>query len=143
MTATAIPAGDVLDLPKLRRKVSVKLPVGLTFTVAPFEALGIATLRAYEAESDPDRKGALLVELVLMALPGATNDDLDGTGPEDWSQIVAAAQGRALLVEAALGNGPGAGEAAPANDTQDSTTTTPSPASSPESRAPSVKHLAT
>jgi hypothetical protein len=124
---------DTLDLVALRRPVTVVLPSGVRVPVAPYRGHGIALLRQYRQETDTLLRAAQLTELLHLAIPTATDEDLDDTGPEDWGRIVASAAGKLELVEIALKNGlsDGVPEPAPSPST-DSTTTTTSPARSPE-----------
>lgn len=123
---------DRLDLVALRRPVEVVLPDGSVHTIAPFRGPGIALLRQWEREEDPLIRAGCLSELLQLALPTATEEQLDDTGPEDWSRIVASAAGKAEIVEAVLKNVPSGGvpETPPPSSAVSNTTTT-SPASSP------------
>ncbi len=125
---------DELDLVALRRPQTIKLPSGARVPVAPYRGPGVALLRQYRKETDPLLRAAQLTELLHLAIPTATDEDLDDTGPEDWSRIVAAAAGKLELVEIALKNGLSDGvpeQEAPSPSTGSITTTT-SPALSPE-----------
>jgi hypothetical protein len=124
---------DTLDLVALRRPVTIILPSGVKVPVAPYRGPGVALLRQYRKEKDPLLRAAQLAELLRLAIPTATDDDLDDTGPDDWSRIVAAAAGKLELVEIALKNGlsDGVPEPVPSLST-DSITTTTSPVPLPE-----------
>ena len=126
---------DELDLVALRRQVTIVLPSGVRVPVAPYRGPGVALLRQYRKETDPLIRAAQLTELLHMAIPTATDEDLDDTGPEDWSRIVAVAAGKIELVEIALKNGLSDGVPEPIpvpSPSTDSITTTISPARSPE-----------
>jgi len=126
---------DELDLVALRRPRTIRLPSGARVPVAFYEGPGVALLRQYRKETDPLIRAAQLTELLHMAIPTATDEDLDDTGPEDWSRIVAVAAGKIELVEIALKNGlsDGVPELVPVpSPSTDSITTTTSPARSPE-----------
>jgi hypothetical protein len=123
---------EAIDLVALRRPVSITLPCEKTVPVAPYRGHGIALLRQYRKETDPLLRGAQLAELIKLALPTATEEDLDDTGPEDWARIVAAAAGKAELMEIALGNVLSVGDVPESpTSSSDSATTTSSPASVP------------
>ena len=124
---------DTLDLVALRRPRTIKFPSGNVVPVESYRGHGVALLRQYRAETDPLIRGAQLEELLRLAVPTASEEDLGDTGPEDWSRIVALAAGKIELVEIALKNGlsDGVPEPAPSRST-DSITTTTSPAPLPE-----------
>jgi hypothetical protein len=96
----------------------------------------VALFRQWRDETDPLVRAVQLAELLKLALPGLTDDDMEDTGPEDWTRIVGAATGKMALVEMALKNGLSDGvEEAPSLISEDSTTTTTSQPSSPASPA--------
>lgn len=73
------------------------------FQIVPFRGPGKALLRQWE--QDPGN-AALLMELLHMAVPSATDTDFDALSlDEDVPRVIAAADGKAALVEFALKNG--------------------------------------
>ena len=78
---------DTLDLVALRRPRTIKFPSGNVVPVESYRGHGVALLRQYRAETDPLIRGAQLEELLRLAVPTASEEDLGDTGPEDWSRI--------------------------------------------------------
>ena len=96
----------VLDLVAKRRPRVVKFPNDHEFPIASYRGSAQSILRQYREESDPIRRAPLLIELLRLAVPTATDDDWASVSMEDWGWIIGEANGTALLVEQALGNGP-------------------------------------
>lgn len=126
-----------VDLVALRRPVEYQFPNEKWFRVEPFRGPGKALLA--EWQRDPNN-GQLLMELLRMAVPTATDDDFDSLSvDEDIPRVIAAADGKAALVEAALKNVPSDGAFRVPSPTRPSSPTTTPPTSSvalPASRKP-------
>lgn len=91
-----------VDLVTLRRPVEVRFPNEKWYRVEPFRAHGKALLRAWEA--DPANSD-LLVELLKLAAPDATDEDLASLSvDEDIPRLLSHADGKAALMEAYLKN---------------------------------------
>jgi hypothetical protein len=128
-----------VDLVALRRPVEYQFPNEKWFRVEPFRGPGKALLARWK--EDPGN-GELLMDLLRMAVPTATDADFDELSvDEDIPRIIAAADGKAALVEIALKNGV-SGVALkvppPPKSSPPSTPTTPSPTPSSERRAPTA-----
>jgi hypothetical protein len=126
-----------VDLVALRRPVEYQFPNEKWFRIVPFRGPGKALLA--EWQRDPTN-GGLLMELLRMAAPDATDADFDSLSvDEDVPRVIAAADGKAALVEAALKNAVSDGARRVPSPTPPSVTTTNSPASSAASRKPTGK----
>lgn len=125
-------ATEVIDLVALRKTVKIRFPNGVLFVVAPFRVNGVALLEQWKA--DPNN-AALLMELLRLAVPDATDADFDTLSlDEDIPRVLAAAHGKTALMELALKNGLGGGveeeTTPPLLRSEDSSQTTHSPTSS-------------
>jgi hypothetical protein len=117
-----------VDLVALRRPVEYQFPNERWFRIAPFRGPGKALLAAWQREP---QNGQLLIELLRMAVPTATDEDFDTLSvDEDIPRVIAAADGKAALVEAALKNGPSGGVFQMPSPTLPSSPTTSPPTSS-------------
>lgn len=130
-----------VDLVALRRPVEVQFPDGQWFPVEPFRGPGKALLRRWQ---DEPTNGALLMELLHMAVPGATDADFDTLSvDEDVPRVIATADGKAALIELARKNGLSGGArkvpSPPPSTTPHSNPTTTSPTPAPESEPPTRK----
>lgn len=117
-----------VDLVALRRPVEYQFPNEKWFRIAPFRGPGKALLAAWQREPN---NGGLLMELLRMAVPDATDEDFDSLSvDEDIPRVIAAADGKAALVEMALKNGPSDGVSRMPSPTLPSNPTTSPPTSS-------------
>jgi hypothetical protein len=117
-----------VDLVTLRRPVEVQFPNEKWFRIEPFRAHGKALQRAWEA--DPTNAD-LLVELLKLAAPDATDEDLATLSvDEDIPRVLAHADGKAALMEAYLKNELSGGARPAPSHTQGSSPTTNSSGSS-------------
>jgi len=125
-----------VDLVSLRRPVEYQFPNEKWFRVEPFRGPGKALLAQWK---DDTSNGELLMDLLRMAVPTATDADFDELSvDEDIPRIIAAADGKAALVEITLKNGlSGVIQRVPP-PSRPSTPTTPSPTSSSERPAPTA-----
>lgn len=126
-----------VDLVALRRPVEYQFPNEKWFRIAPFRGPGKALLAEWQRNPT---NAALLVELLRMAVPTATDEDFDSLSvDEDIPRVIAAADGKAALIEAALKNVPSGDAFQVPPPIRPSVPTTPSPTSSAASPAPTGK----
>lgn len=99
----------ILDLPKLRRKVKARFPNDKLFDIAPFTGDAQLLLEKYRNAEQEGlttlEKWELVQQLLRLAVPDATDADLGTLAIEDWTEILTAANGATLLVEATRKNG--------------------------------------
>lgn len=93
-----------VDLVALRRPIEYQFPNEKVFRIEPFRAHGKALLRAFR--ENPEGNLGLVLELLRLAVPGATDEDFDElSADEDVWRVLAAADGKAAQMEEFLKNG--------------------------------------
>jgi hypothetical protein len=92
-----------VDLVSLRRPVEYQFPNEKWFRIEPFRGHGKAMLLQFR--EDPAGEAGLLMELLRLAVPTATDADFDSLSvDEDIPRVIAAADGKAAIMEAYLKN---------------------------------------
>lgn len=117
-----------MDLVALRRPVEHQFPNEKWFRIEPFRGPGKVLLEAYK--QDPGN-AELLLELLRLAVPTATEEDFNSLSlDEDVPRVLAAADGKAALMEAFLKNAISDGGLSTPSPTLPSSPTTTSSTSS-------------
>jgi hypothetical protein len=92
-----------VDLVSLRRPVEFQFPNDKWFVIEPFRGPGKAMLLTLRR--DPEANVGLVMELLRLAVPSATDEDFDSLSTdEDVWRVIAAADGKAAQMEAFLKN---------------------------------------
>jgi hypothetical protein len=124
---------EELDLVALRRPCYITLEAtGRRVALRFFKHEQKQIYRRWKA--DPNN-AALLIELLRFAIPNVTDEELDDLSlDEDIARILGKADGKSVMVEAALKNGVSDGESQAPSPIQDSVPTTPTRTRSAGSR---------